>query len=383
MLEAHIRLSLADPVTILFVSDGIEALLGFKLDDFLTGKVSFINRVHAHDQDIADDLFSTEVNKTSGTFNFRLRQSNGRIRCIKGHYTKELDAPGMDVILELHLQDAKSLWQGLGDQPMTANFKAMMENTDDYIYFKDRNHVFSGASQTLVAITAPSEHWTDLLGQTDYDVFPEEYADVYYLLEKQVFAGMPVAHEIQETLDNDGNKGWVDNRKYPITNGDGEIIGLFGIARDITEQKLAELALRESEARFRAIIEATPVPLALSDEQGNITYLNKAFLQTVGYTTDDISTLTDWWPRAYPDPQYRQWVADSWQNNLEEIKRTNNSFSPIEVNICCKDGLVRTFMASAATLVSNFSGTHLVILYDITERKLAENELRIAAAALE
>lgn len=69
-----------------------------------------------------------------------------------------------------------------------ANFVAMMENTDDFIYFKDRNHVFTGASQTLVALTHPAEHWTDLLGQTDYDVFPQAYADIYYRLEKQVFS---------------------------------------------------------------------------------------------------------------------------------------------------------------------------------------------------
>ena len=77
----------------------------------------------------------------------------------------------------------------------------MMENTNDYIYFKDRNHVFTGASQTLVSLTNPSEIWTDLLGKTDYDVFPEEYADHYYSLEKQVFSGFSVAHQIQETLD--------------------------------------------------------------------------------------------------------------------------------------------------------------------------------------
>jgi PAS domain-containing protein len=107
------------------------------------------------------------------------------------------------------------------------NFAAMMDNTDDYIYFKDRNHVFTGASQTLVSLCDPAEHWTDLLGQTDYDVFPEAYADVYYRLEKQIFSGTPVAHETQETLTKDGKKGWIDNRKYPIRDEHGEIIGLL------------------------------------------------------------------------------------------------------------------------------------------------------------
>jgi diguanylate cyclase (GGDEF)-like protein/PAS domain S-box-containing protein len=155
------------------------------------------------------------------------------------------------VILDLLLQDAKSLWQQQGDQTMMANFKAMMDNSDDYIYFKDRNHVFTGASQALIEITESVKHWTEFLGVTDYDVFLEEYADIYYRLEKQVFAGINVAHDIQETLLQDGSKGWINNRKYPIKNDDGEIVGLFGMARDITESKLTELALRESEDALR------------------------------------------------------------------------------------------------------------------------------------
>ena len=250
-LESNFCISLTDSKTVLSVSDDIYELLGINADDFLIGNVSLQSRIHTHDQDIADALFSTEISQTSGTFNIRLRHSNGRICCVKGHYTKSLDSAGTDIILNLRLQDAKSIRQPLGDQPLMSNFKAMMESTDDYIYFKDRNHVFTGASQTLVALTSPSEHWTDLLGQTDYDVFPEEYADTYYQLEKQVFSGVQVAHEIQETLDNDGNKGWVDNRKYPIKNEEGEIVGLYGIARVITEQVLAERLLRESEESLR------------------------------------------------------------------------------------------------------------------------------------
>lgn len=253
VLEANICISLTDPMKVLSVSDGIEDMLGFKSDDFLTGKVSLKSLIHADDLDIADDLFSTEINQTSGTFNIRLRQANGRIRCIKAHYTKALDASGNNVVLELLLQDAKSLRQRLSDQPLMDNFKAMMENTDDYIYFKDRNHVFTGASQTLVEITESTKHWTELIGLTGYDVFAEEYADIYYLLEKQVFAGIAVAHDIQETLDRNGNKGWVDNRKYPIHNENSEIVGLFGIARIITERKQAEAKIKRVTQLYSAL----------------------------------------------------------------------------------------------------------------------------------
>ena len=241
ILEAVFLLALRDPPRTLEVSSGVAGLLGFAPEDFMSGTVALRERIHADDQDIAASLFSAETGNSSGTVNLRLRQASGRIRCVKALYSKS--AQDGRSVLELTLQDAKSLPRTLSDAAATANFQAMMENTNDFIYFKDRNHVFTGASQTLVSITAPAEHWTDLLGQTDYDVFPEEYADLYYRLEKQVFNGLPVAHEIQAYRSKTGQLGWVDNRKYPIRDDKGEIIGLFGISRDITEQRRLESTL--------------------------------------------------------------------------------------------------------------------------------------------
>lgn len=240
-VEIHTKICIAlkDPFPIVSVTEGIEALLGFTADDYLTGRVCLKQQIHPDDTDIADMLFSSDNPGMTGIFNIRLRHADGRIRCIRGEYSKEPIPEGL--VLNLLLQDAKSLPRTMSDSSSMINFNAIMENTDDYIYFKDRNHVFTGASQTLVSLCSPAEHWSDLLGKTDYDVFPEEYADIYYRLEKQVFAGMAVAHEIQEYLTNDGKKGWVDNRKYPIKDAQGELIGLYGIARDITELKYEEM----------------------------------------------------------------------------------------------------------------------------------------------
>ncbi|MCW8932141.1 MAG: PAS domain S-box protein, partial [Gammaproteobacteria bacterium] len=148
-----------------------------------------------------------------------------------------------------------------------------------------------------------------------------------------------------------------------------------GIVRDITKRKQTERLSQENEKKFKAILEASPIPLALNNDQGNITYINKAFVQATGYTTQDIPHLTDWWPLAYPDPEYRQLVIEIWTTHLEHAKETNSKFTPIEINVSCKNGSTRTFIASAASLDNNFFDNHLVVLYDITERKQTENAL--------
>ena len=166
---------------------------------------------------------------------------------------------------------------------------------------------------------------------------------------------------------------FVEVNATPILNGN-TVTGLQGFARDITERKRAEMLLHKSEENLRTIIDIIPVPLAMNDEYGNITYLNKAFVHSIGYNSSDIPTLNHWWHLAYPDPKYRASVADNWTRNIDEAKRTNAPFVPVEANIVCKDNSIRTFVCNATSLGNNFSGNHVVVLYDITDRKKAEEE---------
>lgn len=145
------------------------------------------------------------------------------------------------------------------------------------------------------------------------------------------------------------------------------------------QRRQAERILRDSEARLKAIVDAIPVPLALNDGQGNITYLNQEFIRRIGYDANDIPTLEHWWPLAYPDPQYRKWVEKHWHDAMEKAKRSHEAFTPIELDVRCKDGQIRTCMVGAASLTENFAGTHLVILYDISERR--RNEILLALQA--
>ncbi len=147
-------------------------------------------------------------------------------------------------------------------------------------------------------------------------------------------------------------------------------------------RKRMEEELRKSEERFRAIINKSPVPFALNDKAQNITYLNEAFIKTFGYDQTDIPTLADWWPRAYPNPGYRQWVADAWRMRLDKAKKEQTPFEPMELVICSKDGTMRTVLVGAVSLSGAFQDLHLISLYDITERKQAEEALQASELRL-
>ena len=112
--------------------------------------------------------------------------------------------------------------------------------------------------------------------------------------------------------------------------------------------------------------------MALIDQQLNITLLNPAFIQTFGYHIDDIPTLADWWLKAYPDPDYRQWVKTTWQKMLEAVRQEQSDLTPLEVSIRCKNSSLKTVLTSAAPIHHDLMGMNLVILYDITQRKQIE-----------
>lgn len=177
----------------------------------------------------------------------------------------------------------------------------------------------------------------------------------------------------------DGSYKWILARGMSISrNEEGTPLRVIGTHSDITARKKTELELKRSEAKFRSIINHSPVPFALNDDRQNITFLNPAFIRLFGYTHEDIPNLAAWWPKAYPDPVYREWVAETWQNHLKKAKTSGNDFEPLQLNIQCKDGTFRTVMAGAASLGDTFSGTHLVILHDISEqidtmKKLADS----------
>jgi len=126
----------------------------------------------------------------------------------------------------------------------------------------------------------------------------------------------------------------------------------------------------ESEKRFNSIVESSHIAIAIYDKNGKMTLLNHKFISTFGYNQTEIPTLDDWWPLAYPDPSYREYVANTWLAAVERCQRDNTEFEPQEYKVANKNGDVLESQFRMAVIGSD----SLVILNDITARKAAEME---------
>ena len=284
-------------------------MLGFSEQDFLQCKIHLRDRVHREDSALADSLFSSDLTKSSGNFNIRVRHADGKIRCIRGHLKKGSHAEGR-VQLELQLADARTVKEP-GDESLIASFKSLIEQTTDYIYIKNRNHVILAASQTLSNLIELNGGTIDLVGTTDYDNHPEETADTYYRLEEKAFAEGRRVNQIQQVPAKNGMKRWIDNRKYPINGPDGEIIGIFGVAPDITEYIEAQKRLRESEERLGEAEKIAGIGSYLLDIPRMQWTVSPAVAKFVGSRSERVTAFDEMW--AYIHPDDRGWVAKRFE----------------------------------------------------------------------
>ena len=134
--------------------------------------------------------------------------------------------------------------------------------------------------------------------------------------------------------------------------------------------------------RSRAIIDASPVPYMVVNEEGQLVFLNRAFTKAFGYQLDDIATFDSWWLRAMPDQAYREAVLKLWQARLNTVRTQADVFMPLEVNVLCRNGSVRTLLLTRAILSASAGGDFLVTLFDVTDMKQAEKRRTLLEAQL-
>ncbi|MBF0309153.1 MAG: PAS domain S-box protein [Magnetococcales bacterium] len=146
----------------------------------------------------------------------------------------------------------------------------------------------------------------------------------------------------------------------------GEVV--TALESEIAERQSAEVALKESESRFRQLFRLSPVPMCFVGESGLPVAINARFEQTFGYTAAELPTLEHWWRLACPVESYRLQVQENFNCALAQARKDGGDIAPAEYRVTCKRGEVRTVLISGISLGNDV----LVTLFDITERKRDE-----------
>ncbi len=250
-----------------------------------------------------------------------------------------------------------------------ANYKALVENTSDIIAVFDRDYrcMFINSSVSKVSNLKPHEFIGKRMRAFG---FSEDQASFRENALGTVFATrQPFESEFGFTgIDGPRIFDW---RVYPVLSPEGDVSSVFSVSRDVTERKNAEDELRKSEEKFYKIFHASPAPMSISTlSDAKYIDVNDSFLKIMEFRREEILG------RSAID--LNTWADEDERDQIVNLLRENGTVRNFEGKYRTKHGRIGTSVLSAEIIVLDGIRCIIGVTLDITERKLAEEALRVS-----
>ncbi|TLS76728.1 PAS domain S-box protein [Mariprofundus erugo] len=207
---------------------------------------------------------------------------------------------------------------------------------------------------------------------------PDDYDDALASIHHSAATLLPWYHEWRIRFP-DGTVNWLYGNAIPEKQQDGSVLW-YGFISNIDTRKQAEQALKDSEATFRAMAETLPLAIYVSTGlEQRCEYINHTFIEWFGYSMEEVPTVAEWWPIAYPDPNYRQQLEAEWQRRVARAIEEGSEIEAMETVVSCRDGSKKTILWGFVAL----GDKNYAFGLDLTERKQSEASYRKLAQVVE
>jgi PAS domain S-box-containing protein len=176
----------------------------------------------------------------------------------------------------------------------SALLDSLLANTLDVIYFKDRDSRFVRYSRTILPLYGCADA-ESLIGKNDFDLFPPAEAQTYFNEEQEIIrTGRPQIDRLARTITRNSDSGWNLTTKLPWRDAQGNIIGTFGISRDVTALKETETRLAYERDLLRALMDSSPDQIYFKDRESRFLKCSRAQAKNFRVaSTDDLVGKSD------------------------------------------------------------------------------------------
>jgi len=243
-------------------------------------------------------------------------------------------------------------------------YRDLMENMSDIIYTTDRDGTMTSISQAAQRLLGFDP---EAIRGTHYQRWvPEDQLDKLEAARQAALNGERMIVEVV-LKDKNGDEHQMEISASPIVTR-GQVSGTQGIIRDITQRRQVETALRDSEAKYRDLVEGIMDVIVSLDRDGCVRWVNHVFTDVLGYQLDEAvgRSLRDF---VYEDG--RQGVEVQFQRVLEGASIRSGTI------LMARDGAPVHVEYSAAPITKNGDVTGIqCVVWDVTERKRLEGKLR-------
>ncbi|MEM3616683.1 MAG: PAS domain S-box protein [Candidatus Bathyarchaeia archaeon] len=364
--------SISSDGRIISLNPAFEKITGWKCEEWI-GK-PFTELIHPEDLEKAVGSFQKTLAGKPEITELRVRSKSGDY--LVGEFTSVPLIEDGKIVGELGIArdvtNRKAYEENL--QRITTTLNTLIQAIPDIVYFKDaerRNLIVNSAFEKLVGLKKE-----DIIGKRDEELFPSDLAAQCRKSDEEVLSKGVAVHVEEQTVDEKGNKKFFDTIKVPIRDRNGNIAGLIGVSRDITEHKNIEEKLMEREELFRSIVENSHDGIAIIDETYKITYANNELSNILGYPKEEIvgkdfrKFLTKEFKALFTNKKLC--IQTRLNKNEEKV------LSEYKLKIVRKDGAEREIEVRAVTLryTKNRIRTIAQVL-DITERVKLEVERKL------
>ena len=368
----------SDKHGMLYASSCVKTILGYSPDHLYKNPWLWNKSIHSEDQEHIQEAIEQFRKKKKLEVEYRIKDAEGNWKWLHDRAIGKHFEDGEMIIegISTDITERKNAEEALACEHNL--LRALVETLPDRIFVKDINSVFVMANPACADIRhVPLPE--DMIGRTDFDYMPREMAQPFYNEEQKIIrTGEPMVNR-EFSIEWDGRRLWISSTKVPWYDDDGNIMGVIGLNRDITELKAAQEEVVRDRNLLRTVVDNILDCICVKDMEGRFVLVNRMTAKIMaGAEPEEVIGKTDfdYFTKAFAEECYidERSIIESGEPLVDKEETGSDWAGKAWCRLTTKVPL-RDIHGKITGIVG--------IGHDIIDRKRAEQELQRARDELE